>query len=131
MEEPLDLIRLSIDERIYVKCRNERELRGKLHVGSRLCLSFHNVLHDAWHKCYNHLRFLTLDSLSLQFPLFFLKAYDQHLNMVLGDVEETVTSHEIDEETDEEIVKKAVRTVGMLFVRGDVVVLVSPPLRTS
>ena len=32
MEEPLDLIRLSIDERVYVKCRNERELRGKLHV---------------------------------------------------------------------------------------------------
>ena len=60
-----------------------------------------------------------------------LQAYDQHLNMVLGDVEETVTSHEIDEETDEEIVKKATRTVGMLFVRGDVVVLVSPPLRTS
>jgi len=89
MEEPLDLIRLSIDERVYVKCRNDRELRGKLH------------------------------------------AYDQHLNMVLGDVEETVTSHEIDDETDEEIVKKATRTVGMLFVRGDVVVLVSPPLRTS
>mmetsp|Transcript_36848 Transcript_36848/g.44023 ORF Transcript_36848/g.44023 Transcript_36848/m.44023 type:complete len:90 (+) Transcript_36848:221-490(+) len=89
MEEPLDLIRLSIDERVYVKCRNDRELRGKLH------------------------------------------AYDQHLNMVLGDVEETVTTQEIDEETDEEIVKKATRTVGMLFVRGDVVVLVSPPLRTS
>lgn len=59
------------------------------------------------------------------------KAYDQHLNMVLGDVEETVTTHEIDEETDEEIVKKATRSVGMLFVRGDVVVLVSPPLRTG
>mmetsp|Transcript_485 Transcript_485/g.813 ORF Transcript_485/g.813 Transcript_485/m.813 type:complete len:90 (+) Transcript_485:229-498(+) len=89
MEEPLDLIRLSIDERVYVKCRNDRELRGKLH------------------------------------------AYDQHLNMVLGEVEETVTTHEIDEETEEEIVKKATRTVGMLFVRGDVVVLVSPPLRTT
>mmetsp|Transcript_7132 Transcript_7132/g.9511 ORF Transcript_7132/g.9511 Transcript_7132/m.9511 type:complete len:90 (-) Transcript_7132:186-455(-) len=89
MEEPLDLIKLSIDERVYVKCRNNRELRGKLH------------------------------------------AYDQHLNMVLGDVEETVTTHEVDEETDEEIVKKATRTVGMLFVRGDIVVLVSPPLRTT
>lgn len=33
MEEPLDLIRLSIDERVYVKCRGDRELRGKLHVG--------------------------------------------------------------------------------------------------
>jgi|Transcript_16560 U6 snRNA-associated Sm-like protein LSm3 len=89
MEEPLDLIRLSIDERVYVKCRNDRELRGKLH------------------------------------------AFDQHLNMVLGEVEETVTSYEIDEETDEEIVKKATRQVGMLFVRGDIVVLVSPPLRTA
>mmetsp|Transcript_48127 Transcript_48127/g.89203 ORF Transcript_48127/g.89203 Transcript_48127/m.89203 type:complete len:90 (+) Transcript_48127:385-654(+) len=89
MEEPLDLIRLSIDERVYVKCRNDRELRGKLH------------------------------------------AFDQHLNMVLGDVEETVTTSEVDEETDEEIVKKATRTVGMLFVRGDIVVLVSPPLRTT
>ncbi|KAI2511285.1 snRNP protein [Fragilaria crotonensis] len=89
MEEPLDLIRLSIDERVYVKCRGERELRGKLH------------------------------------------AYDQHLNMILGDVEETLTSTEVDDETDEEIVKKATRKVGMLFVRGDIVVLVSPPLRTS
>ncbi len=32
VEEPLDLIRLSLDERIYVKMRNERELKGKLHV---------------------------------------------------------------------------------------------------
>ena len=32
VEEPLDLIRLSLDERIYVKMRNDRELRGKLHV---------------------------------------------------------------------------------------------------
>jgi hypothetical protein len=32
VEEPLDLIRLSIDERIYVKMRGERELWGKLHV---------------------------------------------------------------------------------------------------
>lgn len=89
MEEPLDLIRLSIDERIYVKCRNDRELRGRLH------------------------------------------AYDQHLNLVLGEVEETVTSREIDPETEEELVKKATRQVGMLFVRGDIVVLVSPPLRTT
>eukprot|EP00588_Corethron_pennatum_P015777 CAMPEP_0194283486 /NCGR_PEP_ID=MMETSP0169-20130528/25496_1 /TAXON_ID=218684 /ORGANISM="Corethron pennatum, Strain L29A3" /LENGTH=89 /DNA_ID=CAMNT_0039029101 /DNA_START=23 /DNA_END=292 /DNA_ORIENTATION=+ len=89
MEEPLDLIRLSIDERVYVKCRGDRELRGKLH------------------------------------------AYDQHLNMVLGDAEETVTTREFDGETDEEIVRRATRRVEMLFVRGDVVVLVSPPLRTA
>jgi U6 snRNA-associated Sm-like protein LSm3 len=59
------------------------------------------------------------------------QAYDQHLNMVLGDVEETVTSTEVDPETDEEIVKKHTRKVGMLFVRGDIIVLVSPPLRTG
>lgn len=34
-----------------------------------------------------------------------LKAYDQHLNMILGDVEETVTTVEIDEETYEELYK--------------------------
>lgn len=34
-----------------------------------------------------------------------LQAYDQHLNMILGDVEETVTTTEIDDETFEEIIK--------------------------
>ena len=32
-----------------------------------------------------------------------LHAYDQHLNMILGEVEETVTVIEIDEETYEEV----------------------------
>ncbi len=32
VDEPLDLIRLSLDERILVKLRNERELRGRLNV---------------------------------------------------------------------------------------------------
>lgn len=35
VEEPLDLVRLSLDERVYVKMRNDRELRGRLHVCSR------------------------------------------------------------------------------------------------
>lgn len=39
MKEPLDIIRLSLDERIYVKCRGERELRGKLHVSCHQCLA--------------------------------------------------------------------------------------------
>jgi U6 snRNA-associated Sm-like protein LSm3 len=30
--QPLDLVRLSLDERIYVKMRGDRELRGVLHV---------------------------------------------------------------------------------------------------
>ncbi|KAG7154437.1 U6 snRNA-associated Sm-like protein LSm3-like [Homarus americanus] len=78
VEEPLDLIRLSLDERIYVKMRNERELRGRLH------------------------------------------AYDQHLNMILGDV---------DDETFEEVYKTTRRNIPMLFVRGDGVILVAPPMR--
>eukprot|EP01098_Paradermamoeba_levis_P004665 TRINITY_DN1987_c0_g1_i1.p1 TRINITY_DN1987_c0_g1~~TRINITY_DN1987_c0_g1_i1.p1 ORF type:complete len:100 (-),score=37.00 TRINITY_DN1987_c0_g1_i1:194-493(-) len=89
VEEPLDLIRLSLDERIYVKMRGDRELRGRLH------------------------------------------GYDQHLNMVLGDVEETITTIEIDEETKEEIIKPTKRRIPLLFVRGDGVILISPPLRTS
>jgi U6 snRNA-associated Sm-like protein LSm3 len=51
--------------------------------------------------------------------------------MVLGDVEETVTTHDIDTETYEEIVKTSKRQIEMLFVRGDGVILVSPPLRTA
>uniref|UniRef100_A0A1I8F5B3 VWFA domain-containing protein n=1 Tax=Macrostomum lignano TaxID=282301 RepID=A0A1I8F5B3_9PLAT len=55
------------------------------------------------------------------------RAFDSHLNMVLGDVEETVTTLEIDEETYEEVYKATKRTVPMLFVRGDArVILVSP-----
>ncbi|PAA85946.1 hypothetical protein BOX15_Mlig012679g1, partial [Macrostomum lignano] len=84
IEEPMDLIRVSLDEIVHVKMRNERELRGRLH------------------------------------------AFDSHLNMVLGDVEETVTTLEIDEETYEEVYKATKRTVPMLFVRGDGVILVSP-----
>lgn len=33
VEEPLDLIRLSLNERIVVKYKGGRELRGQLHVG--------------------------------------------------------------------------------------------------
>jgi U6 snRNA-associated Sm-like protein LSm3 len=73
----------------------------------------------------------SISGIMLTPSIFVLQAYDQHLNMILGDVEETVTSTEVDEETDEEIVKKQTRRVGMLFVRGDIVVLVSPPLRTG
>lgn len=38
-----------------------------------------------------------------------LHAHDQHLNMVLGEVEETITQVEIHEETGEEIVKVTLR----------------------
>lgn len=32
VEQPLDLVRLSLDERVLVKMRGDRELQGKLHV---------------------------------------------------------------------------------------------------
>ena len=89
IKKPLDLIRLSIDERILIKCRGGRELEGKLH------------------------------------------AFDEHLNMVLEDVEEQVATVEIDEDTDEELVSTQKREIEMLFVRGDAVILVSPPIRTQ
>lgn len=53
------------------------------------------------------------------------------MNMVLGDVTETITSIETDEETFEQIVRSVSRDLDMLFVRGDGVILVAPPLRTS
>lgn len=88
VKEPVDLIKLSLDEKIYVKMKNDREITGRLH------------------------------------------AYDQHLNMVLGEVDETITTIEIDEETFEEVYKTTKRSIPMLFVRGDGVILVSPTLRT-
>jgi U6 snRNA-associated Sm-like protein LSm3 len=51
--------------------------------------------------------------------------------MVLGDVEETTTTVEVDDETYEEIYKTSKRNIPMLFVRGDGVILVSPPLRVG
>lgn len=89
ISQPMDLMRLALDERVRVKMRGQRELRGQLH------------------------------------------AFDQHLNMVLGDVEETVTVVETHEDTYEQIVKTRKRSISMLFVRGDGVILISPPLRTA
>mmetsp|Transcript_23781 Transcript_23781/g.32443 ORF Transcript_23781/g.32443 Transcript_23781/m.32443 type:complete len:95 (+) Transcript_23781:89-373(+) len=84
VEEPLDLIRLSLDQRIYVKMRGERELRGHLH------------------------------------------AYDQHLNMVMENVEETIFKLEVEEDTGEELINTTKRNLPMTFVRGDGVILISP-----
>ena len=51
--------------------------------------------------------------------------------MVLGEVEEVVTTTEVDSETLEEIVKRDKRNIDYLFVRGDMVTLISPSLRSS
>ncbi|KDN43903.1 Sm-like ribonucleo protein [Tilletiaria anomala UBC 951] len=83
VNEPFDLIRLSLSERVYVKLRGDREVRGTLH------------------------------------------AYDGHMNLILGNVEETV--YLVDES---DTVKAVKRSSEMLFVRGDGVILVSPPSRS-
>ncbi|GAO49980.1 hypothetical protein G7K_4115-t1 [Saitoella complicata NRRL Y-17804] len=86
VNEPLDLVRLSLDEKVYVKLRGDRELRGRLH------------------------------------------AYDGHMNLVLSDVDETITVVDTDVDAG---MDDAIRTVKkrseMLFVRGDSVIMISPP----
>ena len=131
VKEPLDLIRLSLDERIYVKLRSDRELRGKLHV----CVSALAYMYPRFYlfiyiqRCrfaefnYRKPRFFLTPTACSHFSLcccvdcgvslrvlatcfnLILQAYDQHLNMILGDVEEIVTTVEIDDETYEEIVR--------------------------
>lgn len=83
IEEPLDMIKLSLNRQIYIKLRNDRELTGKLN------------------------------------------AFDQHLNMILENAEETHTSVELDEETYEQVYKQNKRTMPMVFIRGDGVILLS------
>ncbi|KDR83948.1 hypothetical protein GALMADRAFT_219775 [Galerina marginata CBS 339.88] len=89
IQEPFDLIRLSLSERVFVKLRGDRELTGILH------------------------------------------AYDGHMNLIMSDVEETIMI--VDPESAANghgVVNVAKRKMEMLFVRGDGVILVSPPSRT-
>ncbi len=57
------------------------------------------------------------------------QAFDEHLNMVLGEAEETHTVAERDADTGEVLTRSTKRSLPMVFVRGDMVILVSPPLR--
>ncbi|PFH32556.1 LSM3, U6 small nuclear RNA associated isoform 2 family protein [Besnoitia besnoiti] len=84
LQEPLDIVRVSLDERVTVKCRGDRELVGKLH------------------------------------------AYDMHLNMVLGDVEEVATTVAVDTITGDEQTKRTTRRLPLIFLRGDAIILVAP-----
>lgn len=67
IQEPFDLIRLSLSERVFVKLRGDRELTGILHV-----------------------RVLSADCPPLAHS-FGLQAYDGHMNLILSQVEETIT----------------------------------------
>jgi len=77
--EPLDLVRLCLDEIVFVKLRGDRELKGRLHVRALSWVS--------------------------RLPANTWQAYDSHCNLVLGDVEETV--YVVEEDEDEEEVVKA------------------------
>jgi len=35
IQQPMDLVRIALDERVRVKMRGERELRGRLHVSNK------------------------------------------------------------------------------------------------
>lgn len=109
VSEPLDLVRLSLDEVVFVKLRGDRELKGRLHV----CVPGSNFM--------------------LEIILNQIKAYDSHCNLVLGDVEETVYVVDDDDEDEEVRVSMGIPNNGrtdisalqtikkqseMLFVRG-------------
>ena len=124
IERPLDMIRLSLDERVVVKLKGSRELRGKLFVRAAQC----GTGPAAGPAAPALSAPCPPPGLTLPSPTPFTptQAFDEHVNMVLGDCEETHTSEELDAETGEITIKRAVRSLGMLFVRGDTVVYISP-----
>jgi U6 snRNA-associated Sm-like protein LSm3 len=75
--EPFDLVRLCLDEPVFIKLRGDRELHGKLHVRVPLPPS----------STANHPK----------------KAYDSHCNLVLGEVTETVYTVEEDADGEESV----------------------------
>ncbi|TKA23195.1 putative U6 snRNA-associated Sm-like protein LSm3 [Salinomyces thailandicus] len=71
VNEPLDMVRLSLSEVVFVKLRGDRELQGRLH------------------------------------------AYDNHCNLVLGEVEETV--YVVDDEEAGDEIRTVKKNSEMLF----------------
>uniref|UniRef100_A0A0A9WJA3 U6 snRNA-associated Sm-like protein LSm3 n=1 Tax=Lygus hesperus TaxID=30085 RepID=A0A0A9WJA3_LYGHE len=85
VEVPFDLIRLSIDEIVLLKCKKGREVRGRLHVRSSTTLLAVHIL-----RCLDCRTYVCI------------QAYDEHMNAILGDVTERHTYTELDPETQQE-----------------------------
>ena len=79
VEEPIDLIKLSLNDSVYIKCRHNRELKGKLHV--IIIFFFEDI------------------------TIFKTKAFDNHLNMILSEVEETYMEEELDKISNKSVLK--------------------------
>lgn len=47
--EPLDLVRLSLDEMVFVKLRGDRELKGRLHVSEHTKTPNHTLSYTRAH----------------------------------------------------------------------------------
>jgi U6 snRNA-associated Sm-like protein LSm3 len=58
-----------------------------------------------------------------------LHAFDQHLNLVLEHVDETLSYLETNGETLEETVKVIKKQYELLYIRGDAVILIAPLLK--
>ena len=121
IQEPFDLIRLSLNERVFVKLRGDRELTGVLHVRPS-----HDRSRSRLTLCY--------------------QAYDGHMNLIMSAVEETIMIVEPVEGVPQSqgsvnvshvclifqlvfihksSIKYVKRKMEMVFVRGDGVILVS------
>ncbi|MHA1783676.1 MAG: LSM domain-containing protein [Candidatus Helarchaeota archaeon] len=73
-QKPLELLSKSLDQRVLIKLKGNRELRGKL-IG-----------------------------------------FDQHMNLILENAEEVVNAEE-----------DKIKSLGTIIVRGDNVIIISPP----
>ena len=100
INEPLDLIRLSLNERIKVKLRGDRELVGNLHVSRCIICIMYTFLYS-------------------------IQAYDSHMNLILSKVEEKIHVVDVNDESHTNV-RILNRFMKMLYVRGDSVILISP-----
>jgi len=81
-QTPLDMLGRLLAEPCFVKCRNGRELSGKLH------------------------------------------AYDEHLNVLMGDVQEK-TFPSTSTSTSSSSAEAVIRQMDMLYVRGDAITMIT------